>query len=202
MKLDDLREALPPSEWLREAEDRVRKEPDALPSLFARADRKLGREEVAPGWTAGQAGRALLLNNQDQEQIKQLYDHGDAAEKLAVLKALPLLESDADNESSEEGAGVPLLLDALRTNDTRLVAAALGPYAEHLDAATWRQGVIKVVFMGVPLSAVAGLDERADAELAAMLRSLADERAAAGRDLSDDANALLNRLDAKMSQEA
>ena len=29
---------------------------------------------------------------------------------------------------------MPLLHDALRTNDARLVAAALGPYAEHLDA--------------------------------------------------------------------
>jgi hypothetical protein len=189
VKLDDLREALPPSEWLREAEDRIREEKDALPSLFARADRKLGRDEVAPGWTAGQAGRALLLKDQDQEQIRQLYDHGDAAEKLAILKALPLLDG-------EDGAGVPLLLDALRTNDTRLVAAALGPYAENLDAATWRQGVIKVVFMGVPLAAVADLDERADAELATMLRSLADERAAAGREMSADANALLNRWEA------
>lgn len=187
MRLDELREALPRNDWLDEAEARVQADPDALPSLFARADRKLGRDEVVPGWTAGQAGRALLLQNRSQEQVRQLYDHGDAAEKLAVLKALPLL----DNIE-----GVPLLLDALRTNDTRLVAAALGPYAEHLDAATWRQGVIKVVFMGVPLAAVADLDERADAELATMLRSLADERAAAGREMSADANALLNRLEA------
>ena len=79
-------------------------------------------------------------------------------------------------------AGVPLLHDAIRTNDTRLVAAALGPYAGHLDDAAWRQAVLKCVFMGVPLAAVDGLDERADAELAAMLAALADERAAAGRD--------------------
>src|SRR4029453_13442402 len=118
----------------------------------------LGRDEVAPGWTAGQAGRALLLSGQNPEQIRELYEHGRAAEKLAVLKALPLLPLG--------DAGVPLLLDALRTNDTRLVAAALGPYARHLDAATWRQGVIKIVFMGVPLADVDDLDERADAELA------------------------------------
>jgi len=190
VKLDELRAALAGHEWLAEAEARVKADPAALPSLFARADRKLGRDEVVPGWTAGQAGRALLLKDQDQEQIRQLYDHGDAAEKLAILKALPLLDTE------QEGAGVPLLLDALRTNDTRLVATALGPYAEHLDAATWRQGVIKVVFMGVPLAAVADLDERADAELATMLRSLADERAAAGRDMSADAIALLNRWEA------
>jgi hypothetical protein len=186
--LDELRDALPDSEWLAEAESRAAAEPAALPSLFARADRKLGREPVTGGWTAGQVGRALLLRGRAPERIIEIYQRGDAAEKLAVLKALPLLEI--------KDAGVPLLLDALRTNDTRLVAAALGRYAEHLDAATWRQGVIKVVFMGVPLEAVADLDDRADAELAQMLRSLADERAAAGRELPADATALLERLEA------
>ncbi|MEV6636731.1 EboA domain-containing protein [Actinoplanes sp. NPDC051470] len=183
MTLDDLREALPDKEWLKSAQNATE-----ITRLFTRADRQLGRDEIAPGWTAGQAGRALLLGGQSPEQIRELYDHGDAAEKLAVLKALPLLPI--------KDAGVPLLLDALRTNDTRLVAAALGPYARHLDAATWRQGVIKIVFMGVPLAEVEDLDERADAELAQMLRSLADERAAAGREMSADATALLNRLEA------
>ena len=187
MKLDELRAALSGHEWLAETEARVKADPAALPSLFARADRKLGRDEVVPGWTAGQAGRALLLKDQDQEQIRQLYDHGDAAEKLAILKALPLLDTE------QEGAGVPLLLDALRTNDTRLVAAAMGPYAVHLDAAAWRQGVIKCVFMGIPLVVVDRLEDRADAELAAMLSALAQERAAAGRRMPQDALSLLNK---------
>ena len=66
------------------------------------------------------------------------------------------------------GAGLLHSRDALRTNDTRLVAAALGPYAAaHLDGHGWRQGVVKCVFMGVPLDAVADLDERADDELRA-----------------------------------
>ncbi|MEK8109707.1 EboA domain-containing protein [Micromonospora sp. M12] len=59
-----------------------------------------------------------------------------------MLRALPLLPIG--------GAGVPLLHDAIRTNDTRLVAAALGPYARHLDPAAWRQAVLKCVFSGVP----------------------------------------------------
>jgi hypothetical protein len=87
-----------------------------------------------------------------------------------------------------------LLRDALRTNDPRLVAAALGPCAGHLDQAAWRQGVLKVVFMGVPLAAVHRLGERADGELAAMLAGLAEERAAAGRELAGDATALLELL--------
>ncbi|MFC7640250.1 EboA domain-containing protein [Streptosporangium lutulentum] len=89
---------------------------------------------------------------------------------------------------------VPLLHDAIRSNDARLVIAALGPYAGHLDQAMWRQAVLKCVFMDVPLAAVDGLAERADAELAAMLAALADERAAAGRSIPADAMALLTTL--------
>ncbi|MEU8227977.1 EboA domain-containing protein [Actinoplanes sp. NPDC048967] len=192
MTLDDLRAALaavPGRDWLDDALARVRADPDAAGPLFARAERKLGREPLAgdSAWTAGRAGRVLLLAElADPPRIVTLYQQGDAAERLAVLAALPLLDIG--------DAGVPLLHDALRTNDTRLVAAALGPYAAHLDAATWRQGVVKCVFMGVPLSAVDRLGDRADQELAAMLGALATERAAAGRRMPDDALALLNRL--------
>jgi hypothetical protein len=84
-------------------------------------------------------------------------------------------------------AGLPLVRDALRTNDTRLVAAALGPYAAvHLDPPAWRHGVLKCVFMGIPLSEVDGMDRRVDAELVRMLRSFAEERAAAGRSIPAD----------------
>ncbi|HEY3003882.1 MAG TPA: EboA domain-containing protein [Kribbellaceae bacterium] len=188
MTLDELRtalEAVPGHDWLRDAEAGIRVEPGRV---FARADRKLGREPLpgAPGWTAGQAARAVLLAAlDDPDQILLLYHHGDAAERLAVLRALPLLPIG--------DAAVPLLHDALRTNDPRLVATALGPYAAHLDAATWRDGVIKCVFMGVPLDAVADLDRRADGELAAMLAALAAERRAAGRAMPADAAALLER---------
>jgi hypothetical protein len=188
MTLDDLRTALkaaPGRDWLSDAEAQVRDEPGRV---FAQADRKMGREPLpaAPGWTAGQAARAVLLAAlDDAEQIMLLYRHGDAAERLAVLRALPLLPIG--------DAAVPLLHDALRTNDPRLVAAALGPYAAHLDAATWRQGVVKCVFMGVPLEVVDELDRRTDRELTTMLAALAAERSAAGRAMPADAAALLER---------
>jgi hypothetical protein len=196
MTLDGLRATLtrvPGYSWLTGAEAGVRADPDTVGRLFARADRRLGREPLPdhPQWTGGQAARALLLAAltaapDPVDRIVAVYHQGDAAERLAVLKALPLLPIGA--------AAVPLLHDALRTNDTRLVAAALGPYATHLDTATWRQGVIKCVFMGVPLTNVDGLDERADADLAAMLAALAEERTAAGRTMPADAVALLDRL--------
>jgi len=192
MTLDDLRTALkavPGRDWLGDAEARVRADPDQAPRLFAQADRKVGRVPLpgAPDWTAGQAARAVLLAALDDAgQIMLLYRHGDAAERLAVLRALPLLPIG--------DAAVPLLHDALRTNDPRLVAAALGPYAAHLDAATWRHGVVKCVFMGVPLDVVDDLDRRADRELTTMLAALAAERAAAGRVVPPDAAALLERM--------
>jgi hypothetical protein len=191
MTLDDLRTALkaaPGRDWLDDAEARVRADPGQAPRLFAQADRRMGREPLAGAgdWSGGQAARAVLLAALgDAATITLLYRQGDAAERLAVLRALPLLPIG--------DAAVPLLQDALRTNDTRLVAAALGPYAAHLDAATWRQGVIKCVFMGVPLGVVADLDRRTDRELIAMLSALAAERGAAGRPMPADAADLLER---------
>jgi hypothetical protein len=192
MTLAELRTAVPPNTWLTAALDRVAAEPEAIARLFPQAGRRVGRAPLpaAPGWTADEAARALLLAalppDRAGDEAALLYRYGDAGEKRAVLKALPFLEIGE--------AGVPLLHDAIRTNDTRLVAAALGPYAAHLDDASWRQAVLKCVFMGIPLSTVDGLEERKDAELAEMLAGLVAERAAAGRDTAADAVALLHRL--------
>jgi hypothetical protein len=144
------------------------------------------------GWTVDDAARVLLLTAVPlrgaalADEIGALYRYGDAAEKRAVLRALPRLDIG--------DGGVELSRDAIRTNDPRLVAAALGPYASHLDDATWRQAVLKCVFMEIPLSAVTGQTARADGELARMLAALADERHAAGRTIPADATALLRKL--------
>ncbi|MPY85504.1 MAG: hypothetical protein GEV00_19840 [Actinophytocola sp.] len=133
---------------------------------------------AAQGWD-----RASLAR-----EVTALYRHGDADEKRAVLRALDHLDL-AD-------AALDLVGDALRSNDTRLIAAALGPYAaRHLDAHGWRHGVLKCLFTGVPLAAVSGIAERGDAELARMVEGFAAERRAAGRDVPDDASWLLDRLD-------
>ncbi|WP_328652591.1 EboA domain-containing protein [Micromonospora sp. NBC_00330] len=202
MTPDSLRAALggvPDPEWLDTALRRITTEPTAITRLFPAAGRRCGRAALpdAPGWTADDAARVLLLTSLPGEHAtyaERLYQHGDAAERRAVLRALPLLPIGAD--------GVPLLHDAIRTNDTRLVAAALGPYARHLDQAAWRQAVLKCVFSGVPLANVADLDTRADGELTAMLAALAAERHAAGRELPADANDLLHRLTAALPREA
>jgi hypothetical protein len=184
--------ALDAGGWLPQALDRVAADPAALAGLFPAAGRRCGRGPLPalPGWSADEAARALLLTAVPADRVAAeagaAYRYGDAAEKRAVLKALPLLPLGDE--------AVPLLRDALRTNDTRLVSAALGRYARHLDDAAWRDGVLKCVFMGVPLTVVDGLDDRADSELAAMLGAFARERRAAGRDVPADAVALLDRV--------
>ncbi|SEK75798.1 EboA domain-containing protein [Nonomuraea pusilla] len=186
---------MPVAAWLDTALTAAVERPETVGRSFARAGRQAGRAPLpgVPGWTADEAARALLLAALPADrlpaEIDDLYRHGDAEEKLAVLKALPMLAAGP--------AGLPLLHDAIRTNDTRLLAAALGPYARHLGQAAWRQAVLKCVFMGVPLTAVDGLDERADHELAVMLAAFSDERAAAGRPMPADAAALLDRLTLK-----
>jgi hypothetical protein len=53
--------------------------------------------------------------------------------------------------------------------------------------------VLKALFTRIPLAAVADLDERADAGLAAMFLSFAHERVAAGRDVPADTWLVLDR---------
>lgn len=120
-------------------------------------------------------------------ELQLLYRYGDADEKRAVLLALGAVD-DPGVDGSE------VLLDALRTNDVRLVAAAMGPHAARLSDHDWRHGVLKCLFVGVPLAEVADLTTRADAELGAMVRRFAAEREAAGRPVPADATDLLGLL--------
>jgi hypothetical protein len=194
MNAHTLLSAIARRDWLDAALARVAADPSAIAAAFPAVGRHCGRAplESAPDWRADDAARALLLlalplsGSALATSISELYHYGDADEKRAVLRALAWLDLG--------DGGVDLLRDALRTNDTRLVAAALGPYARHLDDAAWRHGVLKCVFMGVALSGVDNLVGRADAELADMLAALARERAAAGRDMPADAIELLNQL--------
>ena len=166
--------------------------PDTIDRHFPAAARVAARE----GRDGDTAREALLLAVPGDTAyvvgvVRRLYDHGDAAERRAVLLALPALDA-ADRTNAIGDGALPIVRDALRTNDTRLVAAALGPYAAtHLDDDAWRQAVLKVLFTGVPVEEVAGLAERADAELARMVRDYAAERLAAGRTVPPDAAAVL-----------
>jgi hypothetical protein len=171
--------------WFTEARQQIAADRAALARLFPAVGRKCGRGQLWTddpeliGWTIDDAVRALLLVGASFEDVTAVYNYGDAAERRAVLRALPLLDLG--------DAAVPLVLDALRTNDTRLIAAALGPYAaEHLPDEAWRQAVLKCVFLGIPLAWVSDLERRKDDELVRMMRAFAEERMAAGRPVPPD----------------
>jgi hypothetical protein len=173
--------------WLRDAVAEVEADPAAVRSRFPMAGRKVGRAPLDPdadpedvhATTIDDAARTLLLvalGDAVHDELDDLYRFGDAAERRGLLRALPHLPVG-------EGA-MAIVDDAIRTNDTRLVAAALGPYAtEHLDDAAYDQAVLKCVFIGVPIAPLHGLPRRATPETARMLAAFVHERVAAGRDI-------------------
>ncbi|WP_329362173.1 EboA domain-containing protein [Streptomyces sp. NBC_01483] len=179
--------APPARAWLDHALDEAADHPGTHGPIsvwelrIAEAGRRCGPEHA-------DAARVLLLHaaRADPDALARVYRQGTAAERRAVLHALPHLVPGPD--------ALPLVEDALRTNDTRLVAAALGPYAaRHLDAHTWRHAVLKCLFTGVPVDVVADLAPRAhaDAELARMLGDYARERTAADRPVPEDLHRVL-----------
>ncbi|MFJ8276894.1 EboA domain-containing protein [Streptomyces griseoviridis] len=172
----------PARAWL----DQALREADSQPGLhgplavwelrLAEAGRRCGHEHA-------DAVRVLILHaaRAGTDALTRVYSQGTAAERRAVLHALPHLVAGPDAR--------PLVEDALRTNDTRLVAAAVGPYAaRHLPPHLWRHAVLKCLFTGVPVTGIADLERRAhgDAELARMLGDHAAERTAAGRRVPED----------------
>lgn len=178
-------------------------EPSTLGRLFPAAARRTARGPVAGTEHRVEdavrvelvAAAASRLSPSDLlAELHAIYRYGDADEKRAVLLALGAVD-DAGVDGSE------VLLDALRTNDVRLVAAAMGPHADRLGAHDWRHGVLKCLFVGVPLADVAGLATRADEELAAMVRRYVEERRAAGRPVPPDALMLLDLITSTPGQE-
>ncbi|WP_210415449.1 EboA domain-containing protein [Agromyces laixinhei] len=198
--------------WTISAVGTVAAEPQRISVLFPAAGRSVGRDPIEPehdplglvhGTDDDLARAALvraLIDAVDAETaagtVTELYRHGDDAERRGVLCGLNAAVLNAAALNTEPvpalaapivAAGRDLVADALRTNDPRLVAAALGDFAaRELDQHGWRHGVLKALFMGIPLEAVSGIDDRADAELARMAAALIAERRAAGRDISAD----------------
>ena len=196
--------ALRSAAWIADSQRRIRDDAGAIGMLFPAAGRYCGRGPVDPAGdpnglakgTADDRARVALLAaladalpaDQLATEVALLYRHGDDAEKRGVLRALPVLDGSLPVE-----VGLDLVRDALRTNDTRLVAAAMGPYAvRHLEAHSWRHGVLKCLFVGVPVTAEAA--SRMDDELGRMVSDFVAERRAAGRTVPQDATNLLSYL--------
>src|SRR3954469_2538887 len=182
-------------EWLREASAAVAADVTAIRSRFPMVGRKGGRgpledRDDVHAWTIDDAARTLLLvagGAAVEGELAELYRYGDAAERRGILRALPFLELG--------DRGLYLLDDAIRTNDTRLIAAALGPYAtEHLPDAAYDQAVLKCVFVGVPITGLDGIPERVTPDGARMLGAFVHERVAAGRDVPAEVWTVVDRF--------
>ncbi|WP_265522898.1 EboA domain-containing protein [Oerskovia flava] len=197
----------PGDRWLAEALADVGQDPGSVTRAFALAGRTVGRSPRRPDvdpagvlhGTVDDAARASLVVALADAlgpdagaalgaRLADLYQHGDTAERRGVLRGLDALVARGGSLAPEVVAvGTELAADALRTNDQSLVAAAVGPFARrHLGQHAWRHAVLKLVFMGVSLDAVAGLDDRTDDEVARMARDFAAERRAAGRVVPPD----------------
>jgi hypothetical protein len=184
--------------WLEDALAEVAAQPAAVRMRFPSVGREVGRGPLDPdadpddvhAWTVDDAARTLLLaalGSGAAEELADLYRYGDAAERRGLLRALPYLEIG--------DAAIGLVDDAIRSNDTRLIAAALGPYATaHLDPDSYDQAVLKCVFVGVPIAPLDGLEERATPEGARMLAAFVHERVAAGRDVPGEVWRVIDRF--------
>jgi hypothetical protein len=179
--------------WLQDAAAEVAQEPAKIATRFPAVGRKVGRGPLDPNgdpddvhaWTIDDIARTVLLQAlpHPEDEIRELYRFGDAAERRGILRALEYLDVDA----------LDLVEDAIRTNDTRLIAAALGPYAtEHLSDAAYDHAMLKCVFVGVPITPLHGLD-RVTADGARMLAALVHERVAAGRDVPAEVWTVIDR---------
>lgn len=195
--------------WLEESTAAITADPASLGKIFAMAGRRLGHGPLRPdadptgvlfgtvsddarGQLIGRLGEVLPADDL-AEALLSLYDGGDSAERRGVLKGLGALATRSPElPAVVVTAGVRLTSEALRTNESSLVAAGAGPFAAaYLDQHSWRHAVLKLVFMGISLSTVTDLQERADGELARMACDFAAERKAAGRAIPEDLHLLL-----------
>ncbi|MFF8227852.1 EboA domain-containing protein [Streptomyces caelestis] len=174
--------------WLEHALDEAAAHPGIHGPISA-WELRLAEAGRRCGAAYADAARVLILDaaRAGTDALTRVYFQGTADERRAVLHALPHLVS---------GPGaLPLVEDALRTNDTRLLTAAVGPYAaRHLAPHDWRHAVLKCLFTGVSVDHVANLARRAhgDGELARMLGDYAAERTAAGRTVPEDLHRVLD----------
>lgn len=170
----------------------------AFLGAFTAAARTLGRkplgaDEVCLAGTSGDlplagtttdvAGRMLLLHALAQAAPQQLaaatqaaYDEGDSQEKLAVMRALPLLP--------EGERFLEIALDIGRCNELELFSslAVRNPYpSRHYNELAWNKLYMKAVYLDLPISHIVGVEARNNAELSRMALEYVEQQESAGR---------------------
>lgn len=164
-----------------------------VPRRFGKEALALSTEEVVAAgrclqgwspadWSLTDAGRILLLailpgqNPDFAARFRSLCQTAEMAEAVSLYRGLPLYP--------EPRAIEPQVAEGLRGN-MRSVFEAIAhhnPYPrQYFDTHRWNQMVLKALFVGSALAPIAGLDERANEELARIMLDFAHERWAAGR---------------------
>jgi hypothetical protein len=193
--------------WLAQAREQVAADTAAnLPVLLPQLPRRLGRGPFVNGeyakdslrvnlsaWQTCDAGALLLFQSGDvtDEQLLDLYYHGDMEEKAMVLRVAtcrPITD-----------ATVTLLGEAQRTNtsnhfeaavcDSNLIVRAVGRSGFGDDE--FNRTILKIAFVDLPLARVLDACSMANQELSRMVQDLATEREAAGRRVWRDTNLLI-----------
>ncbi|WP_110655457.1 EboA domain-containing protein [Salinicola halimionae] len=168
------------------------------------APRRLGKQDLAlspadlalanrayPGWNPsgwsldGAARIAALLTFRGPrpfpDTFQDLVRTADARELITLYRGLALY-SQAESLTFEVGEG-------LRSNMRAVFESIVhrNPYPrDHFDEHRWNHIVLKALFIGSRLGPIVGLDQRANAELARILLDYAQERWAAGRQVSPE----------------
>ncbi|BBY20791.1 EboA domain-containing protein [Mycobacterium stomatepiae] len=193
--------------WITASRRHIQRSPEQILELFPGVTRVVADASSPEG--AALLVRERLLSSLVAEcgddvvapLIEKLYRWGDSDERLAVLRGLDVAVLYGHLGALAVATGIELAEDALRCNDPGLVAAALGDFGTgFLSQHAWRHGVMKLVFMGVPLSRVPGLHTRVDDELARMATDYVNERRAAGRTVPDDIELLDGTRAAKIKE--
>lgn len=151
----------------------------ALPEVWALSDLARGLLLLhAQHELAGEPGKALAI---------EVFRRGDSAERVALLRALPLLP--------EPARFVELAIEACRTHVLEVFAAIAcdNPFpAAHFPEPNFNQLAIKALFVELPLSRVLDWRARANPELRRMASDYAAERRAAGRSVPADVALIQN----------
>jgi len=195
------------SQWLRDQIAKLQADPSdrSLDIALGMVPRKLGKGDLAlepadleaaeaartgwdpRGWSVDQAARILILcslggrNDEFAKLFSSLCQTADAAEAITLYSGLPLYPAP---ESLEARAA-----EGLRTNMRAIFEAVAhnSPFPrERFDENRWNHMVLKALFIDSTLSPIQGLDERANPELARIMRDYAHERWAAGRQVTPE----------------
>lgn len=154
----------------------------------ARSD-KLDPRLSLSHWGTDEAARALILLTLAEnlppdafgEIARKFYELGDSREQQSWLRALSLLP--------DNGRFLATAVDACRTNIIPLFEAIAceNPYPLSVfPENNYNQLVMKVMFNGLTLERIIGLEERLNPALSSMCNDFASEREAAGRPVPCD----------------